>query len=82
MGKEQQAMLASYGRSFFASIITAFMATGGDLFALDANTAKGILAAGIASVLPVAIRYLNKQDPAFGKVADVVAQEALKKLTK
>lgn len=82
MTKQQKAMLASYGRSFLAAMTTAFMATGGDLFALDADTAKGILAAGIASVLPVALRYINKQDPAFGKVAEVVAAEGMKKLTK
>ena len=82
MTAKQKAMLASYGRSFFASMVTAFMATGGDLFALDADTAKGILAAGIASVLPVALRYLNKQDPAFGKIAEVVAKEGMTKLTK
>jgi len=82
MTKVQKAMLASYGRSFLASMVTAFMATGGDLFNLDGDSAKGILAAGIASVLPVALRYINKQDPAFGKVADVVAEEAMRKLTK
>ena len=82
MSVKQKAMLASYGRSFFASMVTAFMVTGGDLFALDADTVKGILAAGIASVLPVALRYLNKQDPAFGKIAEVVAKEGMAKLTK
>jgi hypothetical protein len=82
MTKTQKAMLASYGRSFLAAITTAFMATGGDLFALNADTAKGILAAGIASVLPVALRYINKKDPAFGKIAEIVAAEGMKQLTK
>jgi len=82
MTKVQKAMLASYGRSFLASMVTAFMATGGDLLNLDGDSAKAILAAGIASVLPVALRYMNKQDPAFGKVAEVVAEEAMRKLTK
>lgn len=82
MTKVQKAMLASYGRSFLASMVTAFMATGGDLFALDGDSAKAILAAGIASILPVALRYINKQDPAFGKVAEIVAKEGMKKLTK
>jgi len=77
----QKAMLASYGRSFLASMVTAFMATGGDLFALDVDSAKLILAAGVASILPVALRYINKKDPAFGKVAEVIAAEGMKKLT-
>lgn len=82
MTTAQKAMLASYSRSFLASMVTAFMATGGDLFALDSDSAKGILAAGIASVLPVALRYINKKDATFGKVSEIVAQEAMKKLTK
>jgi hypothetical protein len=82
MNDKQKAMLASYGRSFLAAMTATFMATGGDLFALDIDTLKAILASGIAAVLPVALRYINKQDPAFGKIAEVVATEGLKKLTK
>jgi hypothetical protein len=40
------------------------------------------LASGIAAVLPVALRYINKQDPMFGKIAEVVAAEGMKRLTK
>ena len=82
MNAQQKAMLASYGRSFLAAVTATFMATGGDLFALDADTAKAILASGIAAILPVALRYINKQDPMFGRIAEVVANEGLKKLTK
>jgi hypothetical protein len=82
MNTQQKAMLASYGRSFLAAVTATFMATGGDLFALDADTAKAILASGIAAVLPVALRYINKQDPMFGRIAEVVAAEGMKKLTK
>lgn len=81
MNDKQKAMLASYGRSFLAAVTATFMATGGDLFALDGETVKAILASGIAAVLPVALRYINKKDPAFGKIAEVVAAEGLKKLT-
>lgn len=81
MNDKQKAMLASYGRSFLAAMTATFMATGGDLFALDTDTLKAILASGIAAVLPVALRYINKQDPAFGKIAEVIANEGLKKLT-
>jgi hypothetical protein len=82
MNDKQKAMLASYGRSFLAAMTATFMASGGDLLALDADTLKAILASGIAAVLPVALRYINKQDPAFGKIAEVVAAEGMKKLTK
>ena len=81
MNAQQKAMLASYGRSFLAAMTATFMATGGDLFALDLETGKAILASGIAAILPVALRYINKQDPMFGKIAEVVAAEGMKKLT-
>lgn len=81
MNVRHRAMLESYGRSFLAAVTATFMATGGDLFALDADMLRVILASGIAAILPVALRYINKKDPAFGKIAEVVAAEGLKKLT-
>ena len=81
MNAQNKAMLESYARSFLAAMTATFMATGGDLFALDADILKAILASGIAAVLPVALRYINKKDPAFGKIAEVIATEGLKKLT-
>jgi hypothetical protein len=82
MDKKLQAMLASYGRSFLAAVTTAFMITGGDLLALDGDSLKAILAAGLAAVLPVAIRAANPKDPAFGKIADGVTEAVVGKLTK
>lgn len=82
MDKKLQTMLASYGRSFLAAVTTAFMITGGDILALDGDSLKAILAAGIAAVLPVAIRAANPKDPAFGKIADGVTEAVVGKLTK
>jgi hypothetical protein len=82
MDKKVQAMLASYGRSFLAAITTAFMINGGDLLALDGDSLKAILAAGVAAVLPVAIRAANPKDPAFGKIADGVTEAVVGKLKK
>ena len=82
MDKKLQAMLASYGRSFLAAVTTAFMITGGDLLALDGDSLKAILAAGLAAVLPVAIRAANPKDPSFGKIADGVTEAVVGKLTK
>jgi hypothetical protein len=81
MDKKTQAMLASYGRSFLAAVTTAFMITGGDILALDGDSLKAILAAGISAVLPVAIRAANPKDPAFGKIADGVTEAVVKKIT-
>ena len=82
MDKKTQAMLASYGRSFIAAVSTAFMITGGDILALDGDSLKALLAAGISAVLPVAIRAANPKDPAFGKIADGVTEAVVGKLTK
>jgi hypothetical protein len=57
------------------------MITGGDILALDADSIKSILAAGVSAVLPVAIRAANPKDPAFGKVADGVTEVVVKKIT-
>jgi hypothetical protein len=81
MNTKQKAMLASYGRSFLAAVTTAFMITGGDILALDGDSLKAILAAGISAVLPVAIRAANPKDPAFGKIADGVTEAVVGKLT-
>lgn len=80
MNKKQKAMLASYGRSLLAAMTTAFMLTGGDIFALDGDSLKQILAAGIAAVLPVALRAANPKDPAFGKIADAITDSVVKKV--
>ena len=68
MDNKTKAMLASYGRSFLAAVTTAFLIAGGDIFALDGDSFKAILAACISAVLPVALRAANPNDPAFGKV--------------
>lgn len=81
MNKKQKAMLASYGRSFLAAMTTAFMLVGGDVFSLDTDSLKKILAAGIAAVLPVALRAANPNDASFGKVADAVTESVVKKVT-
>ena len=81
MDKKTQAMHASYGRSFLAAVTTAFVITGGDILALDGDSVKAILAAGVSAVLPVAIRAANPKDPAFGKIADGVTEAVVKKMT-
>lgn len=72
MNKEQKAMLESYGRSVLSAMLFAFLTMGGDIFALDTDSLKIILAAGVSAIAPVAIRYFNTKDPAFGKVAEAI----------
>ena len=61
-----KAMLASWSRSFLAAALSAFVATGGDVFSLDLDGVKAILTAGVVAILPVLLRYLNPSDSAFG----------------
>jgi len=57
--KEIKGLLASYGRSFLSASLAVYLA--------GVTDPKAILAAGAAAVLPVLLRWLNPNDPAFGK---------------
>lgn len=65
--KQLQAMLASYGRSFVAAALAVWQ-TG------EITDPKGILAAGLAAIVPVAARAVNPKDPAFGIVKAILPE--------
>jgi hypothetical protein len=67
-------MLASYGRSFAAAAIAVYSTGNTDI--------KSISAAGLAAVLPVAMRALNPKDNAFGVVVEQAADVVEVELTK
>jgi hypothetical protein len=54
-----KAMAASWARSFLSSCIAVYLA--------GVTDPKAILAAGIAAILPVILRWLNPNDAQFGK---------------
>lgn len=56
---KNKAMLASYARSLIGAGLAAWTASGGD--------PKAVLNALWAALLPVLMRYLNSNDPAFGR---------------
>lgn len=66
MSKQLQAALESYGRSFLAAALAAFIATGGDVWGLNESSLKAIVSAGVAAVVPVILRAVNPKDTAFG----------------
>jgi len=75
LSKENLAMLQSYGRSFIGASIALYLAGVTDPYLY--------LNALVAAVAPVAIRYFNKNDIAFGKISgnstpDEVAAEVTK----
>jgi hypothetical protein len=81
-----KAMIDSYLRNLAGQVIGAVMIvsqTSGISSPLDFSGAEWLLVANAlwASLVPVALRYINKQDPAFGRVAEVAAAEVTKKLS-
>lgn len=78
-------MIESYVRNLLGQAIGAAMIvsqTSGVASPLEFGSGEWLLVANAlwASLIPTALRWLNKKDPAFGKVAEVVAKEAGKKL--
>ena len=69
-----KAMLASWARSFIAAVVA--------LYSAGQTDPAVLLNAGIAAVVPVIIRFLNKKDPAFGLIAGKVLAVAQAEVAK
>ncbi len=81
-----KALIESYLRNLLGQVIGAVMVvsqTSGISSPLNFGQGEWLLVANSlwASLIPVALRWVNKKDPAFGRVAEVVAKEATKKLS-
>lgn len=76
MNTEQlKAMLASYGRSVLGAGLALYMS--------GVTDPKDLWAALVAAIAPVALRALNPNDKAFGRLPEVKAvEEALKDVKK
>ena len=61
------AMLKSWIKVFAATILSLFLADGGDIFSVDMGDVRVYLAAGVASVLPLLITWLDPTDTRFGR---------------
>ena len=80
-----KAALESYLRNLLGQVIGAVMIvaqTSGIASPLEFGTGEWLLVANAlwASIIPTALRWVNKKDPAFGRVAEAAAKEAGKKL--
>jgi hypothetical protein len=81
-----KAMIESYLRNLAGQVVGAVMIvsqTSGISSPLDFSGAEWLLVANAlwASLVPVALRYINKSDPAYGRIAEVAAKEVSKKLS-
>jgi hypothetical protein len=80
-----KAALESYARNLLGQVIAAVMVVmqaKGLATPLDFGSGEWLLVANAlwGSLIPVALRWANKKDPAFGRIATLVAAEAGKKL--
>ena len=80
-----KAALESYARNLLGQVIAASMVVAqakGISSPLEFGSAEWLLVANAlwGSLIPTALRWANKKDPAFGRVAEAVAKEAGKKL--
>ena len=82
-----KAMIESYVRNLAGQVIGAVIIvtqTSGISTPLDFGSSEWLLVANAlwASLVPVALRYVNKKDPAFGRVAEAAAADVSKKIAK
>jgi len=71
LSKENKAMLASYGRSVLGAGLALYMS--------GVTDPKDLWAALVAALAPVALRAINPNDAAFGRMpAAKAVEEALK----
>ena len=80
-----KAMIESYARNLAGQVIGAIVIvtqTSGIASPLEFGSAEWMLVANAlwASFVPTALRWFNKKDPAFGRIATSVASEVTKKL--
>ena len=74
MNAQLKALLASYGRSVLSAASALYLA--------GVTDPADLLWSLVAAVLPVALRYVNPNDPAFGRTPKVEeVKEALAKAT-
>lgn len=60
-------MLKSWAKVFVATVLGLFLADGADVFAVDWADLRTWLAAGVASVLPLVITWLDPTDTRWGR---------------
>jgi len=82
--KLNKSMIDSYGRHLLGAVIAAVAAIGALTGKSPIDFASGDWWAVANSVwvatVPVALRFFNSKDPAFGKIAENVAKEVGKKI--
>jgi hypothetical protein len=60
-------MAKSWVKVFAATVLSLFLADGGDVFTVGWSDVRTWIAAGVASVLPLVITWLDPTDSRWGK---------------
>ncbi len=60
----------SWLKVFGSTVLALFLADGGDVVGVGWGDLRTYLAAGVASVLPLVITYLDPSDARFGRVSE------------
>jgi hypothetical protein len=74
LNKKHKALLASYGRSIVGAVAALYVA--------GVTDPKDLWAALVGALIPVATRYVNPNDAAFGRLPKVSEVEAALKSAK
>lgn len=85
MSQQMKSAIDSYARNLLGQVfgaVTIVMSTSGLSSPLEFGSGEWLLVANAlwASAVPTLIRWFNKKDPAFGKVAEAAVAEVTKKL--
>lgn len=67
MSSQVKAMVGSWARVFLVAVITAFLAMQTPPWDVTGDQWLAVLWAGILSVLPVVLNWLNPNDPRYGR---------------
>lgn len=59
-------VLFSWGRVFIVAVLIKFMDLGANVFALNIENLQHLVQAGVVSIIPVLIRFLNPNDASYG----------------
>lgn len=79
-----KSMLDSYLRNLLAQVIGAIAIVGNGMNPIEFTASQWAQVSNVlwASLIPVVLRYVNKKDPAFGRIAEPILIEAKKKTAK
>lgn len=80
MTPEMKNMIESYGRNLLGQLVTAIAIVGQGASPTSFTASQWADVSNVlwGALIPVVLRYINKKDPAFGKVAAPLLEEAKK----